>query len=1501
MPNPYDAIFGGGQTAGNPYDSIFGGEETEEERRRREMLERLRRNRQIGLEQEARLDLPRPSQDIRESPAELMLDAGLTRLGSGLMEAATLPETAAQLAEQPTDFSSPVKALLGSLAKLSPGAQLARTLPESYREGARERQEVAEQARDYSQRRFLESGLSPLAATLAGEVSENVDLAVTGPLAGLKAGRAGARSLARFGDDLAEAAGKGMTEGARAGVGDAATAARRTLRPVPKAGGESLATEILPAEAMAHAASASSPEAISRMRGGTRFYEVSPGGEVRPMIGVEAVDTAPRKGYAKVRVSANGEVVVEEGRLSAAGQKAVASEAAQARKAPRVADEAGESVYELPSEGDESFLAALGVEPGAGVQKLAQREQRAARELPGATGVAPEQRRPPWEMSPGELDEAIGATEASSRSVEESLFGVEGAKRYDRLHRKANSSYDRKGADAAYEELQRMESSLTEPQRNRLFGIGEDVYDGDELKLYREAISKVDSWGSGSPDELGASLQWAVTRLGDEVDPARMTLDERLAWVQMRRAFEVAQEKGWSTGDVSRAAYRHGASRFSDPSDVEAMFGRFRDPLGPSGPPAVRAAQPVEAVESVAERGQRLLTQPPPPKLSPRAELSVKVDPEGGHVATEGLSDWLVKNFVGGAGSVDARGNVYQMVARDFLDPRIRRYLGQELPRRVERAGGETMADLRTMAVLSKKIDKASAHYAKSTGGRMSASQVRRQMDEARRAGDYSGLPPELQQVAQESGGFVDRLSREYIDSGLAAAEETAETISNRLGRYLNTSHAAFDRPGFLAEVRGTKAWDEARSFFKTQIPDASEEEIVGLMEALADRKQGRPMGFGKRGGVGRKDLSNLVRQEEIPEPVRELLGVYRDYRVNFERTTAKMAHALAEHRLLRDVAEELKALGVVREPSEVTGRGTAGYYREIVGGPERSPLAGTFTTPRVAEVLEGVMEASRSTWFTQLSGLVKMGKVALSPQTQARNWLSGFAMTAANGNLHRLLLDPRRLVRTAQVQKAMIGQSKGGTNNRLLRFLGAADEEVLEAEIQRSMKLGVVGRGANGREFLSYLDDVGQAPRGVRALAENKPMKFVSRAYLAGDDFWKFANWKVEADRLRNIYDGRIPDEAIEREAAEIVSQQMQTYDRAIPVARKLSRNPLLSPFVTFSAEMPRNLVNIYRRSGLEFGRAKEALAAGRPQEAWRWAQAATSRLTGAGVALTSWGAWKTYKARENGITGDKEEAFRRLALPDYLENSQAVILEVDGDEVTYFDSQFADPYAVVQKIWVSAVARPGDPAERMARAADEMAGTFLGPEVLAGTLAGAAFGRDFRTDREITRSSRPPGQQLADRAAYVGWGLAPGGAITAKRVAEAAIAGDQERVGREAIAVAGPRISTVNLRDGFRYRVLDFNRARQEISSDFRVNSTDRDGNPKPPEAKLKAQQQAEESWQRNYRKIQGFVTDGKNWGWSDREMFEELRASGVRKDLARALVDERTMTWQQYRRAL
>jgi GGDEF domain-containing protein len=179
--------------------------------------------------------------------------------------------------------------------------------------------------------------------------------------------------------------------------------------------------------------------------------------------------------------------------------------------------------------------------------------------------------KPLWEMSPDDLHAEYETARAADADVLTTLFGEDGAKRYNYLERRANGTMDRAAADAAYEELQAMENALSESQRNRLFGIGDTGATPDEVREFLRGIEGLDD---SSPAALGDSLRWALTKLEDGKEIAEMGQAGRVAAAQLRRAHEIALSNGWNPQDVMNAAIRGAAGRF-DPADAPFMLRRF--------------------------------------------------------------------------------------------------------------------------------------------------------------------------------------------------------------------------------------------------------------------------------------------------------------------------------------------------------------------------------------------------------------------------------------------------------------------------------------------------------------------------------------------------------------------------------------------------------------------------------------------------------------------------------------------------------------------------------------------------------------------------------------------------------------------------------------------------------------------------------------------------------------------------------------------------------------
>lgn len=227
----------------------------------------------------------------------------------------------------------------------------------------------------------------------------------------------------------------------------------------------------------------------------------------------------------------------------------------------------------------------------------------------------------PYEMTREQVEEEFQRKKAEDDNLEAVILGSELAKKYERLQRTANSSTaSNERVDAAQAEIERIEASLSERDRNRLYGIGESGPQLDDLRNYRQSLGNLDDH---DPQSLAESMRWAVSRVGNETDPTKMTREQQVAYGTLREAARIAHENGWDTQAISREAVRAAGERFADPEDAAFMLDRFlKKESAPTKPqPKQIAAEtlptPVEkgeptSVPATEGSGQGAVIQPEP-------------------------------------------------------------------------------------------------------------------------------------------------------------------------------------------------------------------------------------------------------------------------------------------------------------------------------------------------------------------------------------------------------------------------------------------------------------------------------------------------------------------------------------------------------------------------------------------------------------------------------------------------------------------------------------------------------------------------------------------------------------------------------------------------------------------------------------------------------------------------------------------------------------------------
>jgi len=573
-------------------------------------------------------------------------------------------------------------------------------------------------------------------------------------------------------------------------------------------------------------------------------------------------------------------------------------------------------------------------------------------------------------------------------------------------------------------------------------------------------------------------------------------------------------------------------------------------------------------------------------------------------------------------------------------------------------------------------------------------------------------LPEPLQPIVQQMRRQLDNLSEGLIQSGVFSQEvgpsgmSKADMIRMNKGEYLTRSYEKFDNPRFNVEllkkrdlVKYTQAETFVRNELKAQNPSITEEEVQGRIREIVEQGRDKPMeSMIQASGIGKK-LGITKARQDIPEQIRYLMGEYNDPIINYARSASKMINLLQSQEQLN----KLKDFGVASKLFFDKPTGTAVKQIAADGSDTRSPLNGLYAEPELVDAIENFEMMHKGGTLFQLYSManawVKWGKTVGSIQAQFRNPISNVLIEVANGNI-------------------FFGGSMKPLRTVLNEFgIPGMDTKEGRAYLTRATQLGIYDNTVLN-EFTQMLKDAQQYKGSTIDFAEElagrgsnfikKGVDFLNRLYRAGDNLFKLIAWEYETRRLMN---GRgLARQEAEVIGAERVKNTRATYSRVPRVVKALRLQPIFGNFMSWPSEMLRIIPNTLRYAGEDlktpgmrrygFERLIGVLAA-----------------TTATVAITRLGMWAT------GFNDRKMQALRRFVAP-YQKNATLMPTGADGKDVGYVDISYTDPYEVF-KGPAFAVASGRDPEESILNATKDFLESYIGPSILANSIASAIYGK--------------------------------------------------------------------------------------------------------------------------------------------------------------------------------
>jgi N12 class adenine-specific DNA methylase len=742
-----------------------------------------------------------------------------------------------------------------------------------------------------------------------------------------------------------------------------------------------------------------------------------------------------------------------------------------------------------------------------------------------------------------------------------------------------------------------------------------------------------------------------------------------------------------------------------------------------------------------------------------------------------------------------------------------------------------------------------------------------------------AGLSMQYAEILQQQ---VEELQAQGNDADAMEKAMLLETIINNMDTYAHRSYRAFDDPDWPAKVsKDPEIFPQAVEYLKNRqmeqgVPEAeAERQAIRIARTILEEGTAYEdmTSMIKESKLGAKDLSILKRRKDIAPEIRALLGEYKDVKINYAKTLAKMSRLVANTKLLDRIKEIGLAEGWLftedNKPLDQSVTKVAGDASEVY-----APLNGYYVPNEINQALIDTLgKEQMADWLRaviRMNGLVKYGKTVLSPTTAFRNWMSAAFFAMANGHFD-----------ITQMRKSISGFSE---------YFGHGENPEKVAYLRKLKELGVVYDTAYAGEMMDLLADAkgGWAEKlfekpGLSSLkaANGLAQKF----YQYGDDFWKIMGFENEKAMLMK-HKGMSEAEA-EVEAAERIRNTYPTYSMTGRAVNWLRRFPLAGTFVSFPAEIIRTQFHMLRYLKQDM-KDSPAYAARKV----------------VGLAMVSGLAYAAQALSKDlfDIDDDEEEAVRLMAA-EWNSNSNIWFMGRDEDgNLRYLDFSFLDPYNYFKRP-INAVMRDQPLDKAAIQAAGEMLSPFFGTDIAFGAIS-----EIWNNKKEGGGRVYNPQDMALDQAQSIAnhlrKAIQPGFVGNVERVFKAAndqvtASGKRYKAEEELAAFFGFRASTFDPKTALYYNSFEFKDRKRDATAVLM--NVVKDPNSVSDGDLMRAYDTASRSRLRAYTDMIRLVQAAKAAGMNNMQVNASLRRSGISKADIRALMQGRIPAWRPDQRMM
>lgn len=656
-------------------------------------------------------------------------------------------------------------------------------------------------------------------------------------------------------------------------------------------------------------------------------------------------------------------------------------------------------------------------------------------------------------------------------------------------------------------------------------------------------------------------------------------------------------------------------------------------------------------------------------------------------------------------------------------------------------------------------------------------------------------LPEGIAESVSEMRNHIDRLSRSLIKNGVAEGDLEI-TFRKNMGYYVHRTYKVHNVDNW-SEIVPESVKNRAKAFLRSQNPDASEAQIKNAIARLLN-KETDPVSSFREGKLGSMDLSPLKRRQDIPAPIRELLGEETNAVVNYGKSVIKMANLLENHKTLTALRDKFEGkyffhLDDKNIPEDAKAQ-LAGDQSDVMG-----PLSGMWTSPEIKEAFEEASTSFRDMskthrFILRLNAGAKFSKTILNPVTVGRNVVGGTGFLLASGNI------PSK----EHFKKGIQAAKDVFSNPNSKEAREAVDELIRLGITGKSAKAGEVNDLLNELTLEDNLDSTFEKLMGGKGLSTKgkRLVKMAGDFYQAGDDFLRIAMYYSNLQRYQNA-DPNITKE----EVARITNDTYQNYDEAgnskfVTAAR---RNPLVAPFLPFTYEVVRTTMNNYKLMKREISSDNKDIR-----------RIGYSRLAGLSVAggLGSVGASLASLAIL-GISDEEDKDVRRHSAP-WDKTGTLLYADVDKSkgQATYFNLSYIDPYEYLKDPLLSLIVNDSEEQfmDQLKISMKEMFEPVLGPELFA-QKAWEWTNNERSSGGRVYNPQAGFGQKTIDTMAHFWDAFEPGFLDWGGKVADASTNYRSDHsVSGQIASLFGFRPVTIDFEKSLEFKVNDFVQARRD-----------------------------------------------------------------------------------------